>query len=159
RSWICAGCKPLFIQRLKEGASPLGGELWRYRRQLVLRHDTVLPDRCVKCNSPANGSRLRRRLYWHPPLVYLLILVNLLLYVIVVLVPHRRALIDMEICAAPRPRQIIITALCCSPIVGGVAMFVYGIAYTRGAVSALGVIVPLVGAIVGGVRAPPVAAG
>src|SRR5262249_31752161 len=128
RSWICAGCKPLFIQRLKEGASPLGGELWRYRRQLVLRPGTVVPDRCVKCNSPANGSRLRRRLYWHPPLVYLLILVNLLLYVIVALVIRKRAVIDIGICAVHRQRRIIIIALSWSSILVGVAMLVYGIA-------------------------------
>src|ERR1044071_1466942 len=57
RSWVCAACKPVFLQRLREGATPSGaaGGLWRTKNQLVTRPENPLPDRCVRCNAPANG--------------------------------------------------------------------------------------------------------
>src|SRR5437762_2099613 len=50
-SWICAGCKPIFLQRLREGA-PLAasGSLWRSANLLVTTTTgSVFPDRCLKC--------------------------------------------------------------------------------------------------------------
>jgi hypothetical protein len=31
---------------------------------LVMREDAALPDRCVKCNRPAGGRTMRKRLFW-----------------------------------------------------------------------------------------------
>src|SRR5918992_369607 len=40
---------------------------WRDGDLLVLRRDGVLPDRCIKCNRPAEGYRQERKLNWvHP---------------------------------------------------------------------------------------------
>src|SRR5262245_42211548 len=45
RAWICAECKPLFLQRLSEGVvSALGvGELWRQDRLVIFHAETVFP--------------------------------------------------------------------------------------------------------------------
>src|SRR3954468_23626244 len=53
-------------------------EVWEDNGLLVLRKNAVLPDRCVKCNAPAEGFRLRRNLSWHQPAIYLTIFIGLL---------------------------------------------------------------------------------
>lgn len=40
------------------------GDVWRDGKLLVMRHGAVLPDRCVKCNAPAAGERLKKTLIW-----------------------------------------------------------------------------------------------
>src|ERR1700733_2454444 len=62
RSWVCAQCKPVFLQKMIEGVAPstAAGRLWRMNKQLVTRSETPFPDRCVKCNAPINGFRLKR---------------------------------------------------------------------------------------------------
>jgi MFS family permease len=61
--------------------------------------ESPLPDRCVKCNAPANGVRLRRSLSWHHPVLYLLIFVGVLIYVILAAVLSKRATIYVGLCA------------------------------------------------------------
>ena len=40
--------------------------VWRDGKIIVMSHDASFPDRCVKCNQPAAGYRLKRKLTWHP---------------------------------------------------------------------------------------------
>ena len=68
QSWVCAQCKPVFVQRLREGIASGRGGVWRFNRQIVMQPETPLPDRCIRCNASANGFRLKRQLYWHPGL-------------------------------------------------------------------------------------------
>ena len=72
---VCAQCKPMFLQRMQESANmPSLLNLWQENKKLVARSETVFPDRCIKCNAPAGGSRLKRTLYWAHPAYLLLIL-------------------------------------------------------------------------------------
>jgi hypothetical protein len=64
-----------------------------------------LPDRCVRCNAPANGDRLRRNLSWHPPAWYLLVLVSLWIYIIVALCIRHKATIHVGICVDHRAKR------------------------------------------------------
>jgi len=68
RGWICADCKPHYLQKMAEGSAPaLGvGELWRDGRQLVFHSATPFPDRCIYCNASANGYRHRGSVFWAP---------------------------------------------------------------------------------------------
>lgn len=159
RSWVCANCKPIFVQRMKEGVGPVGGMLWRYKKQLVVRPETPLPDRCVKCNAPANGSRLRRRLYWHHWGVYFLLLVNLLIYAVVAIIVRKRANLEIGLCETHRKRRIIIVAGSWLTALAGIGMMVYGFSATNaGAFAGIGALVFLTALIVGVVAGPQVAA-
>jgi len=78
-------------------------EIWRDGDLLVVRKAVSLPDRCVKCNAPAEGVRLRRSLLWHHWSVYLTLLlapwlIGILLYVVVSVIVRQRAEIDTGIC-------------------------------------------------------------
>lgn len=74
--WICAGCKPVLVQRIKEGIGLDGfsGVLWRDGNKVVMRLGTEMPERCFRCNEPGFGERIRHIVYWHPP-IYLLYLI------------------------------------------------------------------------------------
>jgi hypothetical protein len=56
-----------------------------------------LPMRCVVCNAPAQ-VRLTRKLYWHHPGYYVLILLSALIYVVVAMVVRRRAHFELGLC-------------------------------------------------------------
>jgi hypothetical protein len=128
-NFICAACKPTFFQKMREGITPGGaaGTMWRKGRQLVTSLDATLPDRCVKCNAPSDGRRMKRKLSWHHPAIYLTILAGLLIYVIVAVAASKRATVFVCLCAAhrsQRTRNILIVWLL---IIGGFAAFILGV--------------------------------
>src|SRR5260370_12323744 len=77
---------------------PAIGAIWRDKSTLVMTKDASLPDRCVKCNAPANGVRLKRRLAWHSPVLYLLIFLAVLIYVIQAGMLSKRATVYLGLC-------------------------------------------------------------
>jgi hypothetical protein len=91
-----------------------GSGVWRKDSILVMSKDAELPDRCVKCNGPAYGSRLKKRLTWHHPAIYILIFVALLIYLIVALILRKSATVQLGLCEehkAKRRRNIWIAWL------------------------------------------------
>lgn len=78
---------------------------WRERDLLVcLNADVVLPDRCVQCNSPAEGYRLERTLYWHSPWLHILALAPLL-YILIALAARARGTVHVGVCPNHRRRR------------------------------------------------------
>ena len=63
------------------GRTPAGDDagVWKSGKLLVMTKDAALPDRCVRCNQPADGPRLRRNLSWHPAAWYVLLAISPLL--------------------------------------------------------------------------------
>ena len=72
---------------------------------LVTSRDSVLPDRCLKCNRPAEGQPLKRVLYWHTPALYVLVLFWMILYAIVALIVRKKATVMVSLCAEHRVRR------------------------------------------------------
>lgn len=85
--------------------------LWRDGKILVASHDSEFPDRCVKCNQPAEGYRLKRKLAWHPPAWYALILLNILLYAIVATVVQKKSELRVGLCETHRKRRVASIAI------------------------------------------------
>jgi hypothetical protein len=65
---------------------------------LLLPQDCALPDRCVKCNDDAVLPIKERTVYWHHAGWYLMLLVNVILYVIVALVVRKTAKVSPGLC-------------------------------------------------------------
>lgn len=151
QSWVCAGCKPMFLQRMAEGVAPASlGTVWRSGRQVLVGSDTAMPDACVRCNAPANGFRLKRKLYWHSPYYYLLILVSLLIYVIVAVIVRKKAVVEIGLCEQHRKRRINFIIGGWVGVVAGIGLLVAGIyANTSGMMILAGIVVALVAAVVG----------
>lgn len=63
------------------------------------------PERCVKCNAPADGGRVKQTLYWHKPIIYALILLGPLIYAIVALVVRKSFTAHVGLCKTHRKRR------------------------------------------------------
>jgi DNA-directed RNA polymerase subunit RPC12/RpoP len=161
RSWVCAQCKPIFLQRMSEGAAPsaAAGSLWRMNRQLVTCSEAVFPDRCVKCNAPAEGFRLKRVLYWQHPAYYLLLFCNILILLIVVLAVRKKAVLHIGLCAKHRAQRRQALMVGWFGTLGGLALAgIGGLAFDSGWAALAGLVVFVGSAIYGGVRGTTISA-
>jgi hypothetical protein len=104
---------------------PAGG-CWREGKALVMRAGSALPHRCVKCNEPAAQPIKARWVYWHHPGWYLLILVNVLVYVLVALVVRKRSKIAPGLCSRHRRRRRVFMAIGWGGFFLGLAFFFPG---------------------------------
>lgn len=71
---------------------------WRDGKLVVLRAGHDLPPRCVCCNAAATPVSRPRRLSWHTPWLYLLILLNILIYIVVALLARRTVKLHPALC-------------------------------------------------------------
>ena len=72
--------------------------MWRDGANLVLLPGSAFPDRCIKCNDSAAPPARRYKLYWHSAWLYLLVLVNILIYLIVALAVRKRTEVEVGLC-------------------------------------------------------------
>ena len=108
-----------------------GSGVWRNGAKLVMSRDAELPPRCVKCNVPTH-LRLKRKLSWHHPALYLIILVALLIYFIVAMVLRKSATVEIGLCdehQAKRRRNVWITV---TLVIVGLLGFVFAIGFEDG---------------------------
>lgn len=81
--------------------------LWRLGKAvLIMSRDGDLPDRCVKCNEPADEPTKTRTVYWHHPGFYLFLLINVILYVIVALIARKRVKVTPALCARHKKKRV-----------------------------------------------------
>jgi hypothetical protein len=106
-----------------------GTGVWRDKATLILSKDAELPARCVKCNAPATGPRLKKKLSWHHPAIYLLILVALLIYFVVAMVLRKTATVALGLCEEHRAkhrRNVLIAWLLVGLGVAGFILTIFG---------------------------------
>lgn len=72
-------------------------EVWRDGNRLVMAKTALLPGICVQTNQPTS-ERLRRRLYWHNPWLYVILLAGPLIFIIVALIARESADIKIGLC-------------------------------------------------------------
>ncbi len=150
---VCPSCKPQMVQMLQEGVSTADITVGRRDRSLIMGRNARLPDRCVKCNAPA-VKRLKRKLFWHKPAWYLLILINLFIYAIVAMIVGKRAVIEVGLCEEHSSRRRKAIAVTWGLVLAGVALFFGAAFYESGPVVFLGVLLLLAAAIYGSIAVP-----
>ena len=128
------------------GLYPQGG-VWRDQSTLIMSKDALLPDRCIKCNRPANGQRLKRTVYWHNPIYYVLIFVGVLLYFIVAMFVRWQATVQVPLCETHMARRRILLIAGWLLFLLGIGGFIVAIAANELAVSLLGVLGIFIGFI------------
>jgi hypothetical protein len=99
---------PYAAPRADVNAGLLGSGPGAFRREgpyLVTGSEVTLPPRCVKCNAPVDGALKRKRYYWHHPLIFGLIVLNLLLYAIVAIIVRKRATVTFGLCDVHRRKR------------------------------------------------------
>ena len=96
---------PYAAPKAEVATLPLERGVWRVGDDLIMTKDGEFPDRCIHCNAPAEGWRLKKKLSWHPSGYYLLILVNLIIYAIVALIVRQTAKVRFPLCDEHRRRR------------------------------------------------------
>jgi hypothetical protein len=125
----------------------LGQDCWRSGKLLIMRSGSALPPRCVKCNEPAVTPMKWRKVSWHSPLLFLLILIGLLVYVIVALIARKKAMIAPGLCARHTSRRNGYIAFTWIGFLGGIGLcFASG---GNGAVVLTGIVLILAALITG----------
>jgi hypothetical protein len=79
--------------------------IFQHNGVLVMHKNAVLPERCIKCNEPTS-YRLKRKLTWHHPWIFALLLLNVIVYVIVANVLAKRATIHIPLTDRFRTRRL-----------------------------------------------------
>lgn len=154
-TWADGQAGPDLVIETNEG-------LWREGKLLVMHRDAQLPDRCVKSNQPAHGRRLKRKLAWRHPAVFLLLLLHVVVYVIVAVILTKRATIYVGLSEEWFARRRRTIAVAWSLVLLGAGLVVVGIALVErngmfGLLIAAGLVLALGAAIWGLVRARLVA--
>jgi hypothetical protein len=115
---------------VRPGSEGVG--VWREGDSVVvdkLRHE--MPDRCVRCNEPANGLRVKKTFYWHPSWIYLLIVISILVYAILALVLRKSIVTQVPLCERHKKRRTIgfLVGVCGS--LGALFVLLAAAAYTN----------------------------
>ena len=99
---FCAECKSKAVQAIREGVPPpLLHTVWKEGRKVVTRHGAVFPARCYKCNDPAPGPPVKRKL-------------------------DRRVEVSIYLCPRHLRRRRSILIAACVGVFGGVAVVIIG---------------------------------
>jgi hypothetical protein len=126
-----------------------GDGVWRDGSTLVMYKQAQLPDRCVKCNEHVGGERLKRKLYWHHPALFLILLVAVLIYAIVAMIVRKEATIYVGICERHRARRRNAIIIGWSLVVLSIISFVVAISNNEPVYALVGAVLFLIGVIYG----------
>ena len=97
--------------------------VWRAGDLLVMQKGAHLPNRCLVCNQPAS-VQFPKKMYWHSPWVYVLILLNLFIYLIAALIVRKKADVVLPLCGVHAEKRKRAALLAGVLIIGGlVVMF------------------------------------
>ena len=91
----------------------------------VVHAGNDLPPRCITCNDPAKEPTKEVKLYWHSPWLYLLILINPVIYLLVAILARRSVKVSPGLCethvSKRNRRLLVIFGLCAGAAVIGIA--------------------------------------
>jgi hypothetical protein len=127
-----------------------GVAVWRDGDQLIKLIGAEMPPRCVKCNAPAEAPTKSRKLYWHHPGLYLLLLANVVIYAIIAAIVRKKAFVAAGLCKEHKKRRKIALICAWTGSLGGIVVMFLGMGSSWGfwAVS-VGVLLILASVIVG----------
>lgn len=123
---ICVGCKDRALDKMRMGM-PLGSTAWRDGKKLVIANNSQLSDNCVKCSLPAAGGRMKRKYTWHPPLIYVAFILNILLYIILALCFQKTLKAEIGVCRGCRIRRRWDLLIGWVAFIGGIAVGLAGL--------------------------------
>jgi len=127
------------------------GNVWRHKKDVVTLDGTELPCRCLKCNGPTSSAPLKRKVSWHPPAFYLIILFALLIYIIVALIVRKQATVSVHLCDLHRKRRSVLIGSCWGAALVGVALIFSALTSSSGAAGLVGVLLLIGAGIVGAI--------
>ncbi len=79
-------------------ALPTEAGVYRDGNNLIVMRGAQLPLICIRCGQAATGGQLRRKLYWHAPWLFILLLPGIVWYVIAALIVRKRMDLAVGLC-------------------------------------------------------------
>lgn len=119
------------MYRPMDGSDGVTNEIYSGKGVLIVHRKAVFPDRCVKSNEPTT-ERLKRKLYWHHPAIFLLVLFNLLIYAVVAMIVRKTAVYSIPLSKPFKKRRLRFMLIAWSIALAGIASLVAGIAFADG---------------------------
>jgi len=101
-----AGAPVPVLSYRNAAADPGGVGVWSEGRVIVASDNATFPARCVKCNAPADGPPYQRKLFWHHPAIYLVLLFNIIIYAIVALCVRKKGIVYPSMCKRHKRRRM-----------------------------------------------------
>jgi hypothetical protein len=122
-----SGARPVLTYAVPRGLETVpapypGDSAWQDGNTLVVRKHVVLPDRCVKCNAPADDKILKATVHWHPAWLFLLILPGVLVYALVAMVMQQSGTLGYRLCTNHRRARSMWIALAWCLGLGGIVV-------------------------------------
>ena len=109
---FCARCgKPLVtgadspVAAAAPAVPAMPAAAYRQGNRLVVPKGAALPSYCVKCGQAVSGEPFQKTFFWHNPWLFLLVLVNLLVYAIVAMIIRKRFDLAVPLCPEHRQRR------------------------------------------------------
>ncbi|WP_018604353.1 hypothetical protein [Uliginosibacterium gangwonense] len=122
---------------------------WRDGKILVIARESALPHRCIKCNAPvAEGTKVRN-VYWHHPALYLLILLQVLIYALVAVLVRKKARITFSLCAEHRGKYWKGLAVGWIGTLAGIGVTIHGVTGDQVWTTVEGSVLLLVSVVIG----------
>ena len=115
------------------------GGIWRDGNTLIMQKHAVLPDVCLKRNVKTEGYRLKRKLSWHHPALFLLVLISLPIYAILAIILSKKAVIHIGLCEHWRRKRLTRILIAWATVLFSITGFFTGIALADGQQEAIGV--------------------
>jgi len=131
--------------------------VWQQKGALVMHKEAALPDRCIKCNRPANGRTLTKKYMWHHPAWYLFIFAGLLIYLIVALVVRKQVVLHLPLCDEHFAKRRTAIWASFGMLAASVVLFILGVANNLPALFLVGLLLLVVAAIYGALSASVIA--
>lgn len=117
---------------------------YRIGKSLFVPAGSDLPPRCIMCNAPAALPIKKRTMHWHTQWLYLLFLLNILIYVVVALIVRKRVEVSPGYCElhhASRKKRLLIA------LVPGVGLMLAGVGISFLGEGQLGVLLFILGLV------------
>jgi hypothetical protein len=124
--------------------------VWRDGDVLITLIGAEMPHRCVKCNGPADQPTKARKVYWHHPGLYLLLLFNVIIYAIVAAILRKKAFVSAGLCREHKKRRRLALISAWSGSLSGIVLMFFGMGSRWGAWGALLGVLLILGSVIGG---------
>lgn len=109
-----------------------------------------MPRRCVKCNEQADEPTAARKVYWHSPWLYFLLLFNIIIFALVAFLARKTATVAPGLCVEHKKRRRTAIALAWAGALIGIVVMYVGMATPFGVWgAAMGALVILASIVAG----------
>jgi hypothetical protein len=119
------------------GWAPAAG-VWQSGSLLIMAKESPLPPRCVRCNAPAEGLRVKRKLTWYPPMYQVLAvllfvflrIIGMVIFWLVAMRVRKTATVYVPLCERHRTTYKVASIAGPIVIIAGFFMLGFAIAFS-----------------------------